>query len=385
MLYLRVLFLFATLVSATASGIPMAAQTTPSQWELVGPVAEIGRAGIDLYRVRDAVSLGNGRIAIADAGNGRILLVSEDGGEILGTLGRTGDGPGEFRALSKLAARADTLIAYDIVARRLSSWLLDGTPVATYDVPMQTSDYDGISVSALVSSTDALLTGIRRGEERPARGLYDEMRDVLAFHAPTGEMRRIHTRLWTRVYFQVQSSGAGSGYRTPFLGTTYVLSIEGHLVVVPLDSSFVRIGDRPTESTRVPVPVTRRRFDRSIVDAYRDSLVATMSPEMRRRFPNAERDIRETFGSDFPIPEYAPLFADVRSVGNKVWLQSYTSPGDAFATWYIVDPVAGELVGRVYMPVDWQVLDGRDSATVFILRRDELDIEYVAIYELSVR
>jgi len=66
--------------------------------------------------------LASGEIIISDIGAKR-LLVYDSTGKFQRSLGRTGDGPGEFRRLGALSAvGGDTVAAFDGTHRRLSYW-----------------------------------------------------------------------------------------------------------------------------------------------------------------------------------------------------------------------------------------------------------------------
>lgn len=87
------------------------------------PVLSIGgddTPGGPLFQVTDAMRLANGRIVIASAGTQQVRIYGPDGG-LIRTVGRPGDGPGEFRApfwLGKL--RGDSIAVWDVALRRFS-------------------------------------------------------------------------------------------------------------------------------------------------------------------------------------------------------------------------------------------------------------------------
>lgn len=80
--------------------------------ELVGPVA-------------GAFRLPDGRLLVADAGSMKLLWYS-DAGNLEHEVGRTGDGPGEFRSIDGLLHVGDSIAVVDMSLRRLSTFDLNG-------------------------------------------------------------------------------------------------------------------------------------------------------------------------------------------------------------------------------------------------------------------
>ena len=71
----------------------------------------------------------DGSIAVADQILGTITVLAGDGGSSA-TLGREGDGPGEFLRLAGIVADGEgRLVAFDGERQRLSEWTLDGSLV----------------------------------------------------------------------------------------------------------------------------------------------------------------------------------------------------------------------------------------------------------------
>ena len=77
----------------------------------------------------------NGNIYVADYRESRIKIYNAEG-KFLKTIGRKGQGPGDFQALWKIFIdRNDYLYASDVTLRKLSVFDPEGQYVATYDFP----------------------------------------------------------------------------------------------------------------------------------------------------------------------------------------------------------------------------------------------------------
>src|ERR1700741_1142587 len=79
-----------------------------------------------LDRVTDALRLPDGSIVVANEGSAELRYFAADG-RFLDAAGRAGDGPGEVRAIARLwPARGDTVVAYDPLLKRLTSFARAG-------------------------------------------------------------------------------------------------------------------------------------------------------------------------------------------------------------------------------------------------------------------
>jgi hypothetical protein len=109
-----------------SAGVELVRSTAPawgvdSAWR-IGDTALVvigGGNGVQVGRVADVVRTGSGAIAVAD-GEVQVVRVYDLSGRLLRTLGRRGTGAGEFQAIDWLAPAADSILAFDLVARRLT-------------------------------------------------------------------------------------------------------------------------------------------------------------------------------------------------------------------------------------------------------------------------
>jgi hypothetical protein len=87
-----------------------------------------------LFRVSDAVRLGDGRIAVGSTASDDIRYFDQNGAH-LRTAGRTGGGPGEYQNVNGLErSAADSLLVIDTSARRVSVLDPVGDYVREFDV-----------------------------------------------------------------------------------------------------------------------------------------------------------------------------------------------------------------------------------------------------------
>jgi hypothetical protein len=118
---------------------------------LGGPTLEIGAVDgpeeIVFAALETVLRLPNGNVAISDAGASRISIFDASG-DVQRSWGQRGDGPGEFRNLSRLFPLGnDSLIAAERAANRVTSFDLQGGPGRTFPA----TDLSGDSVFRLDS------------------------------------------------------------------------------------------------------------------------------------------------------------------------------------------------------------------------------------------
>lgn len=85
-------------------------------------------------RIRSIAVGRDGRMYIADAGARHIKVVSAEG-KLLSTIGRPGQGPGDFGIIGPIYIDKEQLVVPDPMLRRVSTFTLDGRPIRTWSVP----------------------------------------------------------------------------------------------------------------------------------------------------------------------------------------------------------------------------------------------------------
>ena len=109
-----------------SAGVAIVRNTAPawgadSGWRIADTALVVigGGNGVRTGRIVDAVRTESGAIAVAD-GDAQVIRVYDLAGRLLRTLGRRGTGAGEFQAIDWLEPAADSILAFDLVARRLT-------------------------------------------------------------------------------------------------------------------------------------------------------------------------------------------------------------------------------------------------------------------------
>jgi hypothetical protein len=353
-------------------------QSKLPQWQLSRPRLEIGRDAFELHRVCGATLLRDGRIVIADAGNLRLLVLSSSG-RLVRQFGRAGPGPGEFDSIIEMAVTRDTILTWDGGLRRVTVWRDDGTLIRT--IPISAERNRLAEFRAALSPGELLVTA-QAIRESQSNGLFLDVLDVMRTDGRGGITARLARMPWKYTYvYREPGGGAETGYRTPFLGEAALMTVGDRIIVVPLGGTAVEVRDRQfVVRATVQFPGAAPVAGRHVVNAHRDLLIATM-----RRLglwdPRSDARVRAVFGASFPLPPVLPAIEDARVVGTHSWLRAVSKTPRGTVTWYVLDPVRERFIARVELPHDWRVLGGSDRS-VLVLRRDDLDTEYIEQYDL---
>lgn len=351
----------------------MSAPDSPSDavmWSLGEPRVRMDGGDTPLFRVRAAVFLGDGSIAIADAGNYRVVRLSSRG-EFLGDLGGEGEGPGEFSSVSALAAFGDTLVAYDAISNRLTMWPTMGAdPVVTGLPPYlgrPTTWVGGISAGQSVLKTLEPAAARRQS-------LFVDSTNVMRWIHADASVESLGTEADRYLYFFIQGRGATS-YRTPFFSEAKRVVWGSSVLTLPLDGTKVllRALDR-VELDSVALPVTTRPFDRAVIERYRDSLLELVGPGA-----NADR-IREAYDAIDP-PSSAPPTRRIVLVGDRLWVERFPTLGEETTSWWLVSIASREVEGVIELPPNRTPLAGQGDQ-VLMLEWDELGVEVVVLLDL---
>jgi hypothetical protein len=133
----------ATLTVADSAGVRVVTHQPGSidaaaVWSLSeAPVVEIGAGATPdapLFRVTAVAPLSGGRVAVGTNTPPQALIFQSDG-TLTATLGRRGEGPGEYSAVgSVVPLGADSLAVWDPSRRRMSVFMEDGRYVREVDL-----------------------------------------------------------------------------------------------------------------------------------------------------------------------------------------------------------------------------------------------------------
>ena len=368
-----------------SAGVSIVENARPSDGSRLGwrvdPVPSLSIGAIEgeepylLDQVRDALTLPDGRIVVANRGSHE-LRVFDALGIHVDTWGRRGEGPGEFNSLLEVAYwPGDSLIAWYSQDRSLSVFDSHGN----FGRTLISGDL-GNSAEVALPGGVILVSGASAGGSVPDDGPSRQQRRHEVVDAEGEFVASLGLHLGTEWY----TSGSGNviGIMTiPFSRAARTTAWGDLFVVASNDTYEIRAYETGGTLSRIV-----RRAHALIAptpahtDAEIERLVALRPPEQQ---DERRRDLREMF-EDVPIAETFPAFDLIMAdaLGN-LWVQEYDLPGEDRTTplWTVFDP-EGRVLGFVETPAGLRIFEiGAD----YILGRatDDLGVEYVQVWSLS--
>lgn len=344
--------------------LPDGAWPEERAWRLEAePVLAIGVVeGAPEYqfsRVQGALRLEDGTVVVADGGSGEIRFYDARGAH-LRSVGRRGEGPGEYR-LPRLIARhgPDSLLVWDPGLDRGSILARDGTFGRTFGAP----DFGGGFASIRGTFGDGSMLGTYDPGHKPSEERQGVLRSTSTYYRfhPSGQVDTIGEFFGGESYI----SGNASFYR-PFSRSPVAAAAGEHLHYGSSDTYEIRTYTVRGELVRIvrsarTSPLTRPEID---------SVIGRVSnPRVRRAY--AEMQWPET------LPAYGKLELDA---DGNLWVGDYLRPRQEVQGWTILGP-EGHFVSRLSAPPRF-TLHEIGSEYVLGSARDELDVERILLYRL---
>jgi hypothetical protein len=319
--------------------------------------------GPDLFGdVRDLAVDGDGRLYLLEAQAQEVRIFDADGGHVA-TVGRKGEGPGEFTNANGIALGADGLLRVpDPSLGRVTFLRRDGALERTEPVTFRS--YGFIWSGGVLDDGRFVDTQVHVNDD----GSYDRVYRTVE---PGGEERTVlaprypEDPRWQGFQFERGSMALpfGPQGKTNFLGDGTVWSTHGvsyEMVHRTLDGDTLRIVRSVTDS--VPVPAARR--DEAIENArsFAERVGASAGEVDASRVPTY----------------YRPLQGFAVDDRGRLWARLAAPEGGSAMRFDVFDP-EGRLLARAEAPVayaEWrQPLIAGDA--MYLVTTDDLGVPYV--------
>lgn len=338
-------------------------EETPDHWALAAePVVSIGSADGDdaLHRVTAAALLSDGSLVILNSGAGEVRTYNREGVRQT-TFGRSGSGPGEFRAMGQRVTILpdDSIVVFDPRLRRATTISRSGEPaITTFAIPAGAvaTDYIG----RLPGGFHLLAHTAAREATDVGSVFHDSVH--LVRHGPDGELAAEFARLASGEMMSISRGG----------GMVQIMAVPfaGRLHIEPANFGILVADSRVNELRFYSLSGALERIIR------RDDPLAPLPQEHRNAYS----------ASDFPgvtLPDSLPPFDRViPGSDNLVWLaRGPVTTAEAMITWDGLD-ATGTIVKRLSIPKEFTVHQITDSEVV-ATERDDMGVEHVRVYRLE--
>ncbi len=341
------------------------------------PALDIGGSDLgedyELYGVRSAARLSDGRIVIANGGTHELRFYSSHG-VFLRSAGREGEGPGEFSRMGWMQhLGGDSLFVYDYDLRRIAVFSANGDFVR------------GVRLESTPDLPFASPIGVFNDRSMLARGFADTK------GVPPDGLQRYESPI-----YHLDPEGLLTTELGPFSGNeVYYKAFDGGFgffdAVFPLDTRFVVRDDvvylAATDNFEIRVltpdgklsKIVRREHTR--VPVTNEHLRLEIERRIAAEGPDERASAEATF-DEIPKPEFFPAYLHILvDDDHNLWIQEYPIPGATTAKWSVFDST-GTLLGALDAPLGFEPYHIGDD---FVLGKwsDELDVEVVKMYGLK--
>lgn len=361
---------------------------TPITRTLSRPQVEFSREFSDVGAVRE---LRDGRVIVVDARE-LIVLILDPRTQSATTIGRAGEGPGEYRWPSKLFPLAgDSTLLQDAAAGRLMIITPDGKAGGFLDPNRSDGDTIATRINRFfVRAGDG--RGLLYGEAQPIRigaNGVAELADHSAIERFEVSTRKRDTVALRPVRHDANARLVGGMVITqpriqPFPAWEHwAISSEGRIAFVnhePYRVDFVGNDGKVVQNE--PIPFDRVRVDDALKKQYREE---RERPSMAMMYTKGGGSTMQLMSRPFreppSWPEFLPPFLGSSIFGpdGLLWIPRAVAAGKP-PLYDIVDG-NGRLVERVQLPQRTKLV-GFGVRTVFVVRIDDDGLQYLQRHAL---
>lgn len=370
---------------ADSAGVTLrSSDITPDRIEslpVAGPVLELGTldgGGPDAFgSVQDAILVGE-RLVVVDGQAIRVEVFDLDGAHVA-SLGRSGEGPGEYSRPSIIGPAGDSVFIWDTRNRRISIYEMDGEFVRSVRL---TADRRFREPMLLESGYAAISTLPPAGLDEGTDGFVLTRDSTLVgrFSAAGDFQGAVAREVGTERLRQVTVLGGGliqsNQTSLPFFRSSYFAGHGSGIVGGPNDRTEVKRWSADGKLISVyRYPRLDGPIEQSLIDAYESDLA-----EVREDNPTAAQRLLDQFRST-DLPEIAPAFTGIETGGDgSIWLREFALGGPE--SWLIVRDDDGAVLGRAEFPERFRLLSVSSGRAVGVWQ-DEYDVSYLHVYSVG--
>ena len=277
-----------------------------------------GAGGVEFHRIVAIVPQRNGGFIVANGSTSELRFFNSAGG-VRSTVGRKGQGPGEYNIIREVAKLpGDSIAVYDQGARRVS--ILDPAGKFVRSFQLQAPWEGGGSVTRMTTTGDAVTVGyseVRQMAPRPEAVYFGQR---LFEYSTTGELRSTSGLVLPSNEHFIQVTAKELG------GVAYWNLAFGRVMTIRGDANSLYVGDGTEwtiEERNTAGAVVRahrvRRTPASLTSAEKE----TWSNSVLAGSQGSQRVISERMIAEMPWPKSKPAYRSFELDGaGQVWIES---------------------------------------------------------------
>lgn len=367
----------------------------PGRWASVDPepavrIGEMDGAEPYLFTwVIQAFEAADGSIVVADLDT-RQLRVFDRAGSHVRTFGRSGDGPGEFRAQPRIRLIApDTVVAWDAGARRLTWFTLDGTitreeSIVELPLPLTLSPPPWI---VLGDGSLLHMDPVPFVPPEDRRGMVERHRNLLVRPGGSSELTTIRDLPGGTALYGASGASFGNPDIAADAGGSWAVRTDPLSVVIADDPmgrwalSVYDFSGTRTESIRIGLP--RAAFTADLADRERSRLLERLEREPALS-PREAADLRSAVrGLSFPDSARA-IEGVIADSSDQLWVRRWRGAWneEGVDTYDVISP-DGAWLGCVEIPGDLGRVLSIGEDHVLSLRTDPLGVPRINRHGLA--
>jgi len=330
---------------------------------------------LSFHQITAASRLRDGRVVVVDGGlRSRLTILTSDG-EFLATIGRNGEGPGEFGWVTSVQAGAnDSLFVFDAGQQRLTVFSPDGSA-------LRTASYRPVGGEMLGSVTHlGGQTWLGRGLDSPLQGpTYQIVQDTIVFGLLDARLE--HLELLAELPSLMSTTtpiGGSVGFGVPAFTPIAIHATWGRCIFVSTaDTSSIQVYSADGQYLRsFEGPGTLRPVSQEDLETF-----------IQYRLRGTPEDRRQVWGQalrDAAHPENLPYYHQMLTdQWGYLWLQEYSPPIGVGDHWYVLTP-SGRVAGDVVLPASIRVF-AIDEYGLLGVVKGELDDEMIVVLRMTSR